>query len=49
MVYSPRETVFLKRAAATGCKIIYGERMLTGQARRQFYLYTGKDPGEPDF
>jgi 3-dehydroquinate dehydratase/shikimate dehydrogenase len=43
MVYSPRETLFLKRALSAGCKIIYGERMLTGQAYRQFYLYTGKE------
>jgi 3-dehydroquinate dehydratase/shikimate dehydrogenase len=43
MVYSPRETLFLRRAAAAGCKIIYGEHMLRAQARRQFYLYTGKE------
>jgi 3-dehydroquinate dehydratase/shikimate dehydrogenase len=43
MVYSPRETLFLKRAAAAGCKVIYGEQMLLNQAYRQFYLYTGKN------
>jgi 3-dehydroquinate dehydratase/shikimate dehydrogenase len=43
IVYSPKETVFLKRAAAAGCKIIYGEQMLRAQARRQFYLFTGKE------
>ncbi|MDR1626514.1 MAG: shikimate dehydrogenase [Spirochaetia bacterium] len=46
MVYSPKETLFLKRAAACGCKIIYGEQMLHAQARRQFYLYTGKELAE---
>jgi 3-dehydroquinate dehydratase/shikimate dehydrogenase len=43
MVYSPRETLFLKRAAAAGCRIIYGMSMLTSQAGRQFFLYTGKN------
>jgi 3-dehydroquinate dehydratase/shikimate dehydrogenase len=42
MVYSPRDTLFLKRAAAAGCRIIYGEHMLMGQASRQFYLHTGR-------
>jgi 3-dehydroquinate dehydratase/shikimate dehydrogenase len=43
MVYSPKETLFLRRAAAAGCKIIYGEQMLRAQARRQVYLFTGKE------
>jgi 3-dehydroquinate dehydratase/shikimate dehydrogenase len=43
MVYAPRETLFLKRAAASGCTVIYGEQMLSSQAYRQFYLYTGKN------
>ncbi|MDR3200120.1 MAG: shikimate dehydrogenase [Spirochaetales bacterium] len=43
MVYSPRETLFLKRAAAVGCQILYGEEMLKNQAYRQFYIYTGKN------
>jgi 3-dehydroquinate dehydratase/shikimate dehydrogenase len=42
MVYSPRETLFLKRAAAAGCAIVYGEEMLKNQAYRQFHIYTGK-------
>ncbi|MDR1933608.1 MAG: shikimate dehydrogenase [Spirochaetales bacterium] len=43
MVYSPRETLFLKRALAAGCAVIYGEQMLMSQAYRQFYVYTGKE------
>jgi shikimate 5-dehydrogenase len=42
MVYSPRETLFIKRAREAGCKVVYGEEMLMNQAYRQFYLYTGK-------
>ncbi|MCL1817623.1 MAG: shikimate dehydrogenase [Spirochaetaceae bacterium] len=42
MVYFPRETRFIKRALAAGCRVIYGEQMLSGQARRQFCLFTGK-------
>jgi 3-dehydroquinate dehydratase/shikimate dehydrogenase len=42
MVYSPRETLFIKRARGAGCGIVYGEEMLLHQAYRQFYLYTGQ-------
>ncbi len=42
IVYAPRETVFLKRAAEAGCRIVHGEEMLMNQAYRQFFLYTGR-------
>jgi 3-dehydroquinate dehydratase/shikimate dehydrogenase len=41
LVYNPRETVFLRRAAAAGCRVISGELMLLEQAYAQFKLYTG--------
>ncbi|MFQ3620610.1 MAG: shikimate dehydrogenase, partial [Spirochaetales bacterium] len=50
LVYVPRETLFLKRAAQAGCKIIYGDAMLVHQALRQFLLFTGKSfPEVPNF
>ena len=42
IVYSPRETKLLRRAAAAGCRVVYGEEMLLSQAYRQFLLYTGR-------
>jgi len=42
IVYAPRETVFLKRAAGAGCRIVHGDEMLMNQAYRQFFLYTGE-------
>ena len=35
VVYSPRETDFLKRASLLGCRIVYGEEMFLNQAARQ--------------
>lgn len=35
VVYSPRETVFLKEAAQKGCQIVYGEEMFLNQAAGQ--------------
>lgn len=35
VVYSPRETDFLKQAAFTQCQLIYGEEMFLNQAARQ--------------
>ena len=42
IVYAPRETVFLRRAAEAGCRVVHGDEMLVNQAYRQFFLYTGK-------
>jgi shikimate dehydrogenase len=43
LVYTPRETRFLKRAKAKGCSVIYGDSMLLHQAFRQFLLFTGRE------
>jgi len=43
LVYTPKETRFLKRAKATGCSVIYGDAMLIHQAFRQFLLFTGQE------
>lgn len=39
IVYSPRETVFLREAKKKGCRIIYGEEMYVNQAERQTQLW----------
>ena len=39
IVYKPRLTPFLKRAAAAGCRCLYGLEMLEAQARLQFGLF----------
>jgi 3-dehydroquinate dehydratase/shikimate dehydrogenase len=41
MVYNPRETVLLKRAAQQGKKVIGGLEMFIEQAVRQFEIWTG--------
>jgi 3-dehydroquinate dehydratase/shikimate dehydrogenase len=47
IVYSPRDTLLLRRAAGAGCRTIHGEEMLLSQAYRQFHLYTGREyPGQ---
>ena len=42
MVYNPRETVLLKRAAAQGLTVIPGIEMLLEQAAHQFEIWTGE-------
>ena len=42
MVYSPRETLFLKAAAERGCRIIYGDEMFKNQAKAQSELWRSK-------
>jgi 3-dehydroquinate dehydratase / shikimate dehydrogenase len=42
MVYSPHETLLLKRAKAQGCKIVPGAEMLLEQAVSQFEIWTGE-------
>ncbi len=41
LVYAPRETVLLARAAHAGCRTIGGFEMLLAQAYLQFKLFTG--------
>ncbi len=42
MVYNPRETLLLKRAAEQGLKAISGIEMLLEQAAHQFEIWTGE-------
>lgn len=44
IVYKPRETPFLKRAAAVGCRCLYGIGMLEAQAQLQFELFYPEEP-----
>jgi shikimate dehydrogenase len=44
LIYNPIETTFLKEAQRAGCQILGGLPMLVAQARRQFQLWTGKQP-----
>ncbi|MGO8694898.1 MAG: type I 3-dehydroquinate dehydratase [Rectinemataceae bacterium] len=44
LVYRPEQTVFLKRAAAAGCRTINGWAMLRYQAAAQFRIWTGREP-----
>ena len=44
LVYAPRDTPLLLRAAASGCATIGGIEMLIAQAERQFELFTGHRP-----
>jgi len=42
LVYWPRRTPLLERAAAEGCVIVEGIEMLIGQGARSFQLWTGR-------
>lgn len=44
IIYTPEQTVFLRRAARAGCRTINGAAMLEAQAAEQFLLFTGIDP-----
>ena len=44
LIYNPIETEFLKQGRAAGCQTLGGLPMLVAQARRQFQLWTGKEP-----
>ena len=41
IIYAPKWTKFLTRAKKAGCKILFGEDMLVGQAFGQFQRFTG--------
>ncbi len=43
VIYAPEKTKFLKRAEKSGCMIINGLPMLTGQAEEQFRLFCGRE------
>lgn len=43
VVYNPRETILLQRAAATGCQTIPGLGMMLWQGAEAFKLWTGVD------
>jgi 3-dehydroquinate dehydratase / shikimate dehydrogenase len=47
MVYTPRETTLLRRAADLGNEIIDGLEMFLAQAATQFRLWTGENPPVP--
>lgn len=40
LIYSPKETKFLREAKKAGCKIINGKAMLEAQAKEQFKLFS---------
>lgn len=44
IVSNPRETRLLQDAAAVGCKVVYGYRMLLWQGVYKFELFTGVEP-----
>jgi len=41
LVYTPKETVFMREASQAGCTVIGGIEMLVSQAMAQFKLWTG--------
>ena len=45
LVYTPPMTPLLREAEAAGCRIVQGTEMFIHQARAQFTLLTGIDPG----
>ena len=45
-IYTPRETRFLKEAAAAGCRVVNGTEMFIRQAMAQYRIYTGREPDE---
>jgi 3-dehydroquinate dehydratase/shikimate dehydrogenase len=43
VIYKPRTTAFLKRAAAAGCAVLNGYDMFLRQAKYQYSLFFGKE------
>ena len=43
LIYTPAETLFLKRAAAAGCRTVNGFDMVIRQARLQYASYVGRE------
>jgi 3-dehydroquinate dehydratase / shikimate dehydrogenase len=48
LVYSPRETRLLRRAAARGCRTVRGGAMLIAQAMTQFRAFAEADYPDPE-
>lgn len=44
LVSNPRETKLLREAKESGCKVVYGDRMLLWQGVLKFKAYTGVEP-----
>lgn len=44
VVTNPKDTKLMRDAKKTGCKVVYGERMLFWQAVLKFKMFTGFDP-----
>ena len=42
-VYNPESTLLLKEARNQGCQVVTGVEMFVGQARLQYFLFTGKE------
>ncbi|MBI5283354.1 MAG: shikimate dehydrogenase [Candidatus Solibacter usitatus] len=47
LVYTPQETVLLRRAAEQGKAVIHGLEMFLEQAARQFQIFTGETAPKP--
>lgn len=48
IIYTPAETMFLRRAREHGCRTLNGEEMLVGQGAEAFRIWTGHHlPTEP--
>ncbi|MFM7077944.1 MAG: shikimate dehydrogenase family protein, partial [Planctomycetaceae bacterium] len=45
-VYNPENTLLVKEARASGCRIVTGVDMFVRQAAIQFRLWHGRDPSE---
>jgi 3-dehydroquinate dehydratase/shikimate dehydrogenase len=45
-VYNPESTLLLKEAKSHGCRIVSGVDMFIGQAKLQFFLFTGNEAPE---
>ena len=43
-VYNPEQTLLIKHARDTGCRLVTGVEMFVGQAALQFKLFTGQEP-----
>ena len=43
IIYTPKNTPIMRRAASAGCRVCNGYKMLEYQAYEQFRLFTGKD------
>jgi len=49
IIYRPERSILLERAAAAGCKVMNGWKMLRYQSAAQFKLWTGREPPDTYF